>query len=797
MVTNISSVSIQGGIFKQETKLPIFEGQQKKRFCLVYGKNGSGKTTISRAFSKIAGNEENTIYTATLLDSQDNPIRDDSELEQSIFVFNEEFVRNNIQIEGDGLDTIIVIGAQKEIDDKIKKETPLLEQARENYVSQKNIVDEYTDAKNPKSPLYCLNRIVETLKEDKSWASRDAHINGKKQNTRVNDITYQQFKDLQTDKSRDELVIEFDNLSKDLEKAKNGNKIIREKVIIEPIETDDENIARNILAVKVEKPVLSERERYLFALLAENDGANKLGEIRSFFSDNDNHICPYCFQEVSEDYADKLVYSIEKILSKKADEHIHTLERYRKKIYNIDLTPFEILDGIKIGVVREALQSFNSAIDTFNECIERKQSNVYEEVVLPELKLTEKYNTLITALNALENDRVEYNNKASDVAPIIDKMKSVNNLIAMHDIKPMCNEYEKQLYQLQQEKAKLNNVEIIKHGLEKKIAALEMEKKNARIAMDSINKDLRYIFFSQDRLFIDYRDDKYILHSHGQTVEPMHVSIGERNAIGLCYFFNRIIGNKNEDTAYDQPYLIVIDDPVSSFDMENKIGILSYLKYALSKFALGHEDTRILLMTHDLQTLSDARKIIEELLVECKNKFNGREGQNKKACNVFELIQGCFSPCDQLLRNEYTVLLEQIYEYAKLPSPQYSLVIGNMMRKVLEAFGTFLYKKGIIEISTNPKIVGELDEPYRLYFQNLMYRLVLHGGSHMEDRVKNIDDMDFFYYISDSEKQRTAKDVLCFLYKLNEKHLMAHLASKESAQQDICQWCKENIEGES
>lgn len=33
----------------------------------------------------------------------------------------------------------------------------------------------------------------------------------------------------------------------------------------------------------------------------------------------------------------------------------------------------------------------------------------------------------------------------------------------------------------------------------------------------------------------------------------------------------------------------------------------------------------------------------------------------------------------------------------------------------------------------------------------------------------------FFTFISDDEKVRTAKDILCFMYLLNEMHVIVHL----------------------
>jgi hypothetical protein len=131
-------------------------------------------------------------------------------------------------------------------------------------------------------------------------------------------------------------------------------------------------------------------------------------------------------------------------------------------------------------------------------------------------------------------------------------------------------------------------------------------------------------------------------------------------------------------------------------------------------------------------------------------------------------------------RSEYTALFEIIYKYAVTIDSTYSHNIGNIMRKVMEAYGTFVYKKGMSELSTNEQILAGLNTNDKKYFENLMYRLVLNTGSHMQEKVCTIEDMKFFDFISDSDKQRTARDIICFLYKLNPLHVLAHLKECEN-----------------
>lgn len=120
---------------------------------------------------------------------------------------------------------------------------------------------------------------------------------------------------------------------------------------------------------------------------------------------------------------------------------------------------------------------------------------------------------------------------------------------------------------------------------------------------------------------------------------------------------------------------------------------------------------------------------------------------------------------------------------------------GLGMRRMLEAFSTFTYKKGIDEISVSDEILESIkDKKYKDYFRNLMYRLVLNGESHNEERVRSLmDDNDFFEMLSTAEKQRTARDIVCFIYLLNPEHVRAHLSGVgvQNFEAVIEKWCND------
>lgn len=361
-------------------------------------------------------------------------------------------------------------------------------------------------------------------------------------------------------------------------------------------------------------------------------------------------------------------------------------------------------------------------------------------------------------------------------------IKETFSLVALKKIYLACKA------QLKKEHEKLEERRATCTNLTKLVDELEAKQKNVRVALSIINRNLSYIFFSNDRFKIDYRNNNYVLLSNGKPVQPSKISQGERNIIGLCYFFASILENQEETTAYTKEYLLLIDDPVSSFDMENKTGIMSFLRYQLGKFLLGNEYTKSIIMTHDLLTYYDSEKMFGELIEASKVKYGG----DKPVYKRYELKNKILIPFPHNGRQEYTELMKIVYRFALGDADEYELVIGNIMRQVLEAFSTFQYKKGIEEVSTDRSILAILPEKeYQSYFENLMYRLILNNGSHRLDQTRSMSDMNFFTVISDSEKKRTAKEILCFIYLLNEKHVLAHLDGCSNVQSNLSKWCND------
>ena len=784
MLEQIKGIKLKGANFVNQTELNLFNSPNDKvaKVALVHGRNGSGKSTISNAFKKVKGEDILNIETASLYDNDSHEISIGESGDKVIFVFNEDFVNDKVKIQEEGLGSIIMLGEKADLTVKIEQATEQLSEVKDIQVEIKQKIEEYRDVTNLKSPYYYKEKMCMILKNDDGWAGRERRIKELRRNANVSKDKYLEFVNIIASKSRSELLIDFEEQLRELEKAKQGSG----KIIEEIIKIPDAYINFNYSAISklleetMEKPLLSEREKYLLKLV-ETGEKDFLQKQLDYFDNDEVQYCPFCLQDISDDYKVDLVAKIQSILSDFVKEHCRKLSGFLLEEINFDFTSFIQLSSYTESC--ELLNKINKTIQENNRVINQKINSPYTCTYEKITDITSLLIELEKSLKNLEEERDEYNKNIVNTEPIIDRLVSINNEIAYYDIVDDYNRYLAQYSEyekLSSEEQNANKLVDEKLSLCKK---LEAERKNIDIAVDLINKGLKYIFFSKERLEIIVENDKYKLLSNGKPVLPSNISVGERNIIGLCYFFASMLQGKDDKNAFKDECLIIVDDPVSSYDFENKIGILSFLKLKLSQFLNGNLNSKAIILTHDLLTFFDIEKILEEL----QKEFNDSYGKNKTVFNLFELKKCNLMEFQYKKRHEYTEMMKMIYDYSMEGCSDNSILIGNIMRQVLEAFSTFEYKKGISEVSTDKNIINKLDDEYQSYFSNLMYRLILNGGSHKEEETRS-GRLDFFTVISDEEKVRTAKDILCFMYLLNNLHVIAHLGD---VSEELNKWCSE------
>ena len=170
--------------------------------------------------------------------------------------------------------------------------------------------------------------------------------------------------------------------------------------------------------------------------------------------------------------------------------------------------------------------------------------------------------------------------------------------------------------------------------------------------------------------------------------------------------------------------LVVIDDPVSSFDTNNRYGIISMLTNQIRCIFDGNDESKVLFLTHDLQTLNDL------MAMRTKLDQDVRTTNGDKPILYLNLNDNQLCGITDKRGNDYAERLKCVFDYAKQDTVEPNDTIGNQIRSLMESYSTFMYRKGIDDVLTNDFIMRPVPEKVRPMFLDIPARLMLNKSSH-------------------------------------------------------------------
>ena len=731
------------------------------RSMIIFGRNGTGKSTISKSISSLRDISEDI----TLINEKNrvsNTINITDRDKETIFVYNEDFQNEKVTfIENERFEAIVLIDDQKDLMSKIalnKSEVKRLE----SKLTQYN--DALSTAEND-----IKESIVGTKKS--RWKSIFSELNDK--NPYFNASLINRISSSVSSRSVVELGENLSNLIKEIESAKNEKRINRCSEVEIPINEIKNKL--KIIAEPVSMIELTERENQIIEILGNNVDSS-IEKTENILKGNSNN-CPTCFQEINEDYKRDTLAQLKSVLKKQLlnneiSEHIECIDQVIKIseliIAELDFVDLDkrIEEDVRISL-NKSIEDLKSKLNLMIKKLKDKKSNVYRTSDFNDETLFKAKNAYDVSLSKYNRACDEYNIRFNKLDENIKEANKLNDKLAYKETENFCKE-------LFENREKINKAEKSIEELNEEIVKDEQSVKNTTLALNNINKQLGRVFYESERLKLEQEDGFYYVLSRGKRTKLSSLSTGERNAIGLCYFFSIVNQNQNVDNQYNLPLLIVLDDPVSSFDHEIKLGIYSLLRGEIEKIGIGNENSKILILTHDSDVYYNCFKIFEDIL-DADGKRVFRDNQIKlKQLNSMTGIETA-----EKEENFYSTQLTKIYDFACIEdeecdfAKEFSPYIGNVMRRVLEAFSTFNYQKGISELSSNEVLLSESidDREERELLKSHMYRLLLNGESHYSDKIYGITERDREVLLTIKQKIQTARFVLVLLYSLNPIHL--------------------------
>lgn len=103
-----------------------------------------------------------------------------------VFVFNEDYIRDNIQISEQGLGTIVMFGLQGDLQGQINEKQSTLDDLNDRLNKVNSKLELHQDRRSAQSHLYFEEKIQTELRGDGNWAGRERQIRGTKTNVSVN-----------------------------------------------------------------------------------------------------------------------------------------------------------------------------------------------------------------------------------------------------------------------------------------------------------------------------------------------------------------------------------------------------------------------------------------------------------------------------------------------------------------------------------------------------------------------------------------------------------------------------------
>lgn len=256
----------------------------------------------------------------------------------------------------------------------------------------------------------------------------------------------------------------------------------------------------------------------------------------------------------------------------------------------------------------------------------------------------------------------------------------------------------------------------------------------------------------------------------GQIIPPGRLSLGEQNILALCYFFVAKVSGGSLGNYGKSNQIILLDDPVSSFDYGNKYGVMQVLNYIAGLISGSKSESKMLIMTHDPVA---AREL--------SNAIKHRVGGDKvKCCRIIDSQNVHLESVKLDSLDEYRDILHKMFDVATQEGKGIELISPNEVRRVWEAFLRF--ELGESEISSR----NALDRASCFYdtqsaeyefLESFISYVYVNQDSHSSDQML-FDNFDLIPILGRHEFKKHIRQIVLFMRLVAPHHIPSRLASK-------------------
>ncbi|MES1934665.1 hypothetical protein T35B1_18773 [Salinisphaera shabanensis T35B1] len=687
MITSIERLK-QFGIFQDHTSAGVSDFG---KYNLFYGWNGSGKSTLSSLFRSIENSQSPSRFPAASFSvkthggqtvTQDNV----QAATLNIYTFNEDFIEENISW-NNVVQSILLVDKEK-ISEREKLES-LRNDQRADIASLKEKEKELGDLKDALSKFATSSarRLKNSLQ---SIDTTDAYY------LNYNKTKFQQCisKNIELTQSGapllgDRELAELANAAKPNQKSPITlhSKTISEETFSKAKERLDDLLRTSVVSRTIQRLVdhndikawveagldLHRRHGQSQCEFCGNDiAAERIDEIEAHFNDE------------YKAFQDRLVKADQWLASQYVQQpHLPATS----DLYDELKKEFEAARGS----MAKAIDELNEELAAWHGVLKKKTANPLETGLS-----VEKISDVAVG---------RFNDAASDIAAAVDKHNHKSNNFK--------EETSKAKRRLELHFATTEVQDFSYHGKKKEAADKEVECRalfsdvekrkieirniedalsNESLGADKFNDSL-HRFLGRTELTLRFNADKKgyeIIRNDSELVEG-RLSEGEKTAIAFVYFITKL---KENDNKMDET-IVVVDDPVSSFDSNHLFHAYSFLRSNCDRVA------QLFVLTHNFTYFKLIRDWFEGI-----NHNRARKTPPKSANARFYTVEASvgvprnskFSDAESSLikyNSEYHYIFSKLYAYKEMQklSRDDAFLTANLARKLLESFFSFKFPR--------------------------------------------------------------------------------------------------------
>ncbi len=803
--------------FKAFCGLDAVEMGEFKDYNVIFGSNGCGKTSLTRAFELLISKNKHiekyrTISTAESpsieFECKDGSykIEPNSNIGAPSFkveIYDSDFLHNNAPFNSEfGLkkldDGIIIL--EGSVLGEETKEINQLKNCKEKVEKRKKKIKDENSAETlsakQESEIKKYDKEIEKIR--KEMTSKPIQIT--LDEIKIDDIckvSKNKFKDQEdalTNLKKDfdelnEAMKEFDDL-KEMELPKDYQTI---KDKLESLFSFDIDKEAGQVSKEIKEHISKVGREFI----------EKGIELQKEMPDN---ACPFCRQEITNNIIQVYTSYFNKRIEQFNQDSLEVSGTLKKILeqWNIKeiLQSFERFEPFMKKDSSTNKESLKNALEQIKVLLEKLQKEVdkkwgvknKEKFQETDKKLLENYEKFQKCVDETRNILKQKKEQKEKLEKLKTELKEARIKKAKHDSydsQKSKREAERKLSVLNCRHERLNR---LLEKIDKKLKELYDQKRPDTKIINNYLKALNLPKYSLDK---DYR---IVLNSDAleNSEAKIILSDGEKTTLAFAYFLARLkLFYKKEDL---KKLVVVIDDPISSLDEQriyNTTCLVAKINQELAREKLSNEKeekekAQVFVLTHNHTFM--ARLINMVGTYACYFQLERHQGQLKIVCK--NKVKGYFDTF-------YLLLFKEVYAFAKKEKVQdnfnEAINYGNKIRILLESFlkinfiDSFLGENSVFGEDKIKKLIETADNQVRLSFSNLPFSENEHSiiedkdaltkkflsiikGLHLESHGSV---MDFFspYKISLEDVQEFAKIAINAMKILNPYQTQSYIGS--------------------